>query len=315
MSLMNHQYKNSKSCKIIFTVFTPTYNRATTLIRVYESLKKQTIKNFEWLIIDDGSTDNTKAVVDEYIAENLFQIRYLWQPNQHKKAAINYGAKEAKGYFFLIWDSDDSAIDSALETFLNCWQSIPNNERENFAGICGLCNDEDNKLVGSHFPKNNLVSNMDEIYYRYKVTGEKWLVLRTDVIRSFPFPDFIKGHVPESIVWSAIGKEYKILFINEVVRIYYVNSNESLTNTPRTLSIIQNNAEGCALWAKSTLDYQNKWFFYKPLWFLRMAINMSRFNLHKSNPLDLPKSFFGQVLYFLLFPFGYFIYKYDLRLR
>lgn len=101
--------KNNQELRPLFTVFTPTYNRAHLLHRVYESLKKQTCKDFEWLIVDDGSTDATGDLIAAWQQESLtdFPIRYIWQDNGHKKSAFNRGVKEAHGELFVPWDSDD----------------------------------------------------------------------------------------------------------------------------------------------------------------------------------------------------------------
>jgi len=114
---MNWQYR--------FTVFTPTSNRAHTLSRVYESLKRQTFRDFEWLIVDDGSTDNTREVVEGWQREKLFIIRYFWQKNAHKKVAFNRGVLEADGKFFITLDSDDEALPEALDILDRHWCNIP----------------------------------------------------------------------------------------------------------------------------------------------------------------------------------------------
>ena len=112
-------------CRYIFTVFTPTYNRAHTLSRVYQSLQRQTFKNFEWLIIDDGSTDTTPELIESWKKETDFPIRYTWQENQGINATINRGVKEAQGEFFLIIGSDDSFVPETLERFHFYWNAIP----------------------------------------------------------------------------------------------------------------------------------------------------------------------------------------------
>ena len=110
---------------ITFTVFTPTYNRAATLPRVYASLRDQTIKDFEWLIVDDGSTDNTREMVTKWQSEcKDFDIRYIYQENQHKKVALNRAVAEARGELFIVLDSDDSCVADAVETFQKVWQSM-----------------------------------------------------------------------------------------------------------------------------------------------------------------------------------------------
>ena len=102
----------------MITVFTPTYNRAYIIPKLYESLKRQTVKDFEWLVVDDGSTDNTSELLAEWTKENDFPVRYIWQPNGGKPRAITKALAEAKGEWFFIVDSDDFISDDAIETII-----------------------------------------------------------------------------------------------------------------------------------------------------------------------------------------------------
>ena len=132
---------------IRFTVFTPTYNRAHTLPRAFESLKRQTFRDFEWLIVDDGSTDNTRELIEVWQKDSSFPIRYFWQENAHKKTAFNLGVKEARGELFLPLDSDDEALPDALKILDQHWNNIPESERGKFSSVTGLCVDERGGVV------------------------------------------------------------------------------------------------------------------------------------------------------------------------
>lgn len=213
-----------------FTVFTPTYNRVHTLHRVYESLAAQTFRDFEWLIVDDGSTDDTSHVVSHWIEEAGFPIRYLWQRNSGKHAAFNRAVSEAKGRFFVPADSDDRFVPTALERFLFHWNTIPQSRRHEFTGVACLCMTEQGDVIGTQFPFNPTDSDSLEISYKYKVRGEKWGFHRTDVLRQFPFPE-VPGvkFVPESILWNRIARRYKIRFVNEALRIYTQDAGDQLT--------------------------------------------------------------------------------------
>lgn len=142
----------------LFTICTPTYNRAHTLSRVHESLMRQTFRDFEWVVVDDGPTDGTGELVRKWKADHRtwFPIRYFWQENQHKKVAFNRGVREARGELFLVADSDDWFPPNALETFAEHWRLIPDGEREQFAGVCGLCVYENGRVVGDRFPGGRL---------------------------------------------------------------------------------------------------------------------------------------------------------------
>jgi glycosyltransferase involved in cell wall biosynthesis len=211
-----------------FTVATCTYNRVHTLPLVYQSLLEQTYRDFEWVIVDDGSTDDTKAVVDNWIASSPFLIRYFYQENQHKKVAFNKAVKEANGELLLNWDSDDGAVPEALQTFAEAWESIPKAESDSFVGVTCLCKRADGTTVGDEFPSDPFDSDTLESSYVLKIRGEKWGFQRRDVLLSFPFPDSVPGLVPEGYVWNQIALEYKTRFINAKLRIYNI-TNESLT--------------------------------------------------------------------------------------
>lgn len=117
--------------KVAFTVFTATYNRAHVLHRVYYSLCHQSFRDFEWLIVDDGSVDNTQALVEEWRNSADFPIRLFYQENQHKKTAFNLGVREARGLFFYVVDSDDELLPDALQVLYHYWQTIPDSSKEN----------------------------------------------------------------------------------------------------------------------------------------------------------------------------------------
>src|SRR5687767_5062754 len=205
-----------------FTVFTPTYNRAHTLERVYASLDAQSFRDFEWLIVDDGSTDDTRSLVERWRQQARFPIRYLWQENSGKHVAFNVAVREARGELFLPFDSDDGCVPHALECFRRHWESIPGDRRARFSAVTALCKDQHGNLVGSKFPYAVTDSNSLEIHYRFHVTGEKWGFHRTEVLRQYPFPEIRATHVPESVVWGKIALRYSTRFVNDVLRIYYI---------------------------------------------------------------------------------------------
>ncbi|MGC9064033.1 MAG: glycosyltransferase family A protein, partial [bacterium] len=114
---------------IYITLFTPTYNREKLLSRLYESIKRQSFSNFEWIIVDDGSTDNTEQIVESWLKESTFDIRYFYQQNSGKHIAINKGVREARGELFFIIDSDDWLGDDSLQDIWQTWQSIPEKQK------------------------------------------------------------------------------------------------------------------------------------------------------------------------------------------
>jgi len=203
-----------------FTVFTPTYNRAHTLLRPYQSLCAQQFRDFEWLIVDDGSTDGTPDLVAEWIVDAKLRIHYVRQENGGKHRAFNRGVRLAKGELFVPLDSDDWCTPEALARFDFHWQNIPDAEKNRFSGIGCLCCNENGELVGSRFSESPLDASLLSVLCAGLV-GEKWGCHRTEVLRRFPFPEFPgERFVPEALVWNRIALEYQMRFVNEGLRVY-----------------------------------------------------------------------------------------------
>lgn len=217
---------------IKITVCTPTYNRANVLHRVYDSLKSQTYQNFEWIVIDDGSQDHTKKVIDIFKNESALDIKYFYQENKGKHNAVNYAVSMAKGELFVIADSDDSFVPNSLQIFVDTWLSIPVHKRNLYKGISCRCIDEENgKLIGNE-PFKSAYLDISELDYRYKkkYTGELWGAVRTDIMKEFPFPN-IEGlkFYPEMVIWDRMAKKYLTRYINDGLRIYYHDQENATT--------------------------------------------------------------------------------------
>jgi glycosyltransferase involved in cell wall biosynthesis len=210
------------SYRYTFTVFTPTFNRAHTLPRVYAALQAQTFRDFEWLIVDDGSTDGTQALVSGWQRQAAIPIHYVWQENAGKHIAVNHGVQEAQGELFLFLDSDDACVPEALERFKYHWDCIPSQQKEHFSAVSSLAQDPQGRLIGSRFPFDPTDSDPLEIRLKYRVSGEKWGFHRTDVLKQFPNPRFGRETaLPESLLWNRIALHYKTRYINEPLEIYY----------------------------------------------------------------------------------------------
>jgi glycosyltransferase involved in cell wall biosynthesis len=198
----------------MITIFTPAYNRAYTLGRLYESLCRQTCNDFEWLVVDDGSTDNTEQLIDDLIAEHKIPIRYIHKENGGKHTAINIGVKEARGELFFIVDSDDYLTDDAIE-----WITINSKEilrDKSFAGISGRDITISGISVGK-FQQDVIDATALEIRNRYHVTGDLSEIFKTSVLRLFPFPEFEgERFSPEALVWNRIASAgYKLRYYNK----------------------------------------------------------------------------------------------------
>lgn len=198
------------------TVFTPTYNRERLLPRLFDSLTKQTFTDFEWLIVDDGSTDGTSAMVDRLKAQSTFPVAYCKKANGGKHSAINTGVQIAKGDLFFFADSDDMLPPDSLGTVVKYWNTIKG--YDDFAGVCGLDGDLQGRVIGSGLPKAMIDASALEIRNLYHVTGDMKEVFRTSVLREFPFPE-IPGErfCPEALIWNRIAQKYKLRYFNKII--------------------------------------------------------------------------------------------------
>ena len=199
----------------MITIFTPTYNRAYRLPDLYHSLQRQTDKSFEWLVIDDGSTDDTSELFDKWQKENnAFSIRYIKQPNGGKHRAINRGVKEAHGEYFFIVDSDDQLTDDAVKQINSLVPQV--NADSKICGMCFRCKDlKTNKIIGILFPVDGMVASSLEWVYKYHVVGDKSEVVSTEVLRQYPFPEFDgENFVPEALIWNRIADSYRMICKN-----------------------------------------------------------------------------------------------------
>ncbi len=202
------------------TVFTPTYNRAYLLTRLYESLENQTFRDFEWLVVDDGSTDNTEALIAELSAKATFEIVYLKTENGGKHRAINRGIDVARGELTLFMDSDDWLSCDALEQIDRVESSIPENEKCHYAGVQALRCHTDGVIIGKTFEGDALDCTYIE-RVKNGITGDKAEVYYTDLMRKYPFPE-IEGEkfATERLVWSRIAYDgYIIRYFN--AKIYF----------------------------------------------------------------------------------------------
>ena len=220
---------NNLKTKPIITVFTPSFNRAHTLSRTYNSLKEQTDKRFIWMIIDDGSTDNTSSLVKKWIdSENGFAIEYYYKENGGMHTAHNLAYDNIVTELNVCIDSDDHMPKSAIADILSFWND---NKSDNVAGIIALDADINGDVVGSQLPKHIKKASTHDVYAKYKVTGDKKFIYRTDVITSVPrYPEYPgEKIVPLGYKYEMIADNYPMLLFNKVVCIvdYQINGSSN----------------------------------------------------------------------------------------
>ncbi|VDH17425.1 Hyaluronan synthase [Algoriella xinjiangensis] len=201
----------------MITVFTPTFNREKTLNRLYQSLLLQTNKNFEWLVVDDGSSDNTELIVNSWIEDGILNISYFKQKNGGKHRAINKGLELAKGELFFIVDSDDYLPNDSLKIIMKYYEDVKLDE--NIIGVVGLYKNKDGEILGGKkFPHLIIDSDLIERREKYGVTADMAKVLKTSNFKKFLFPD-IEGEkfVAESLVWNRMAINHKFRYFNEAI--------------------------------------------------------------------------------------------------
>jgi glycosyltransferase involved in cell wall biosynthesis len=202
------------------TIFTPTYNRAHTLERVYRSLQAQTCFDFEWLVVDDGSTDGTEGMFASWLAEeNSFRLRYYKvENNEGLTRAYNRAFDLAYGRLFLTCGSDDFLEFDACEKIL-LWESAIKGV-SGYAGVAGNFGSPDRVLTGTTF-KGDFVDSSSFDMIKHNIVGDKAEALYTDIMRRHKYPE-IEGEkfVTEWVLWFSIASEgYKIRWHNGFIRL------------------------------------------------------------------------------------------------
>ena len=236
---------------IKLTIFTPAYNRAHTLLRTYESLLQQDCKEFIWLIIDDGSTDNTAELVKSWQSkENGFEIRYIYKENGGMHSAHNTAYAHIDTELNTCIDSDDKLAPGAVRMILDKWERVRD---QGYAGIIGLDADFDNNVIGKGFPKGMTETTVIG-YYVAGGSGDKKLVYRTDVINQYPAYPIFEGekYVALSYKYRLIDQKYKMAVLDEVLcNVEYQPDGSSHTMWKQYLK----NPRGFAFWRKVCMQY------------------------------------------------------------
>jgi len=265
------------------TIFTPTFNRAFCLGNCYNSLVNQTSKDFRWLIIDDGSSDNTKELVSTWILENKIDIQYHYQENQGMHGAHNTAYSLIKTELNVCIDSDDFMPEDAVEKIINNWSKIKDNSK--FAGLVGLDADKNGNVIGSKMPNSLTETTLTDLYKKHKVTGDKKIVLRTDVVKKYPAYPLFKGErfVPLGYLYQLIDQDYKLYPINEVLCIVEYLADGSSLNM---LAQYRKHPNGFGFTRKSTMQVSDSFLevYKNAIHYVSCAIFTKNSNFLKESP-------------------------------
>lgn len=236
---------------MILTIFTPAYNRAHTLPRTYESLCRQSCKDFIWLIIDDGSTDGTAALVRKWQEqEKSFEIQYIYKENGGMHTAHNTAYANIHTELNTCIDSDDMLADDAVEKILGKWEQVKD---KGYAGLVGLDADFNGKIIGQRFPSGMIETTLSG-YYAGGGSGDKKLVYRTDIINAYPEYPVFEGEKYVSLAYKylLIDQDYKLAVLDEVLCIVEYQPDGSSNNMFRQYL---NNPKGFAFWRIVRMQY------------------------------------------------------------
>lgn len=283
------------SDNVLITIFTPTYNRAYILPQLYESLKNQTSNKFKWLIVDDGSTDNTEALVSEWINESQVDIQYVKQENSGKMKAHNVGVGNTETKLFVCVDSDDWIVPKTVEEISAKWDGLSKKAQNKIIGFVAYRGKNAREVIGNGFPAGLEEASLNELYNK-GFTGDTTLVFKTDIIKQYPFP-IINGEkfIPEAFIYDQIDRKYKYLLIPSIMIVCEYRDDGITRNT---LKAALNNPCGYVTYFIQKANFSGS-FRERIGYYIRA--NCFR---HKIRNKELPVAPENKLLYNLLYPAG-----------
>ena len=289
---------------MLITIFTPLFNRARYLVRMYQSFLNQNDLEIEWIIVDDGSNDRPKSIIDPWIAEANFKIVYQYQNNQGKHRAINKGVGLASGVYFFILDSDDYLPKYALLNTRVKINLIHSNDF--FAGVCGRIQHINGMIVGSKF-HGDIQSNSLDIRFLHKIKGDMVEVFKTEILSKYLFPIFDNERFcPEALVWNRIALNYNLLFFHESIYVCEYLA-DGLTSNIAKIRMES---------PKASMLYYSE-LFKAPISFvqkLKALLNFWRFSFNSPQSLSLKFKSVNNPWSILILPFGFVLFLRDLIL-
>ncbi|MGK0446273.1 MAG: glycosyltransferase involved in cell wall biosynthesis [Polaribacter sp.] len=296
----------AKTYDYTFTVFTPVYNAEKTIERVHLSLLNQSFNDFEWIIINDGSTDGSNAIISNFVKSSPLKINYVNnENNKHKMACFFQAIHLANGSLFLTFDADDECLPNALEVFDSEYNLLTDEERLKIIAVTGLCIDQNGNYVGNQFPSSPFISDTFETTAIKNITGEKWGFTSTRHLQSIKYNDrFIEnGFMMEGVIWTLLARYgFQTKYINTVVRIYYTNIENSISSSGRVKTAL-----GAVVFNVAIFN----WFFKQhatkiPIYFLKnvyfLLINSKYLDLNLKNYISSIDPFIIKFLLVLLWP-------------
>lgn len=289
----------SNTEKNILTIFTPTYNRAYILPQLYNSLKNQSNQGFEWIVVDDGSGDETESLVSKWIGEEIINIRYIKQCNAGKMKAHNVGVEAAQTELFLCVDSDDWLLPDSVKIILNRWEELSETEKESTAGFVAYRGKNPVEVIGNCFPDGIRQSSLSGLYAN-GFRGDTTIIFKTELIKQHPFP-IIAGEkfITEAYIYEQIDLSYTYHLIPSVM-IVCEYRNDGLTLN--LLKLAFNNPGGY------TAYYIQKGNFSKNIKDKMLHYIRANCFRKETKGKTLPVSPDNKMLYNLMYIFGTFLH-------
>lgn len=281
------------------TIFTPTYNRGYALPNAYKSLLLQKSKDFEWIIVDDGSTDNTRMMVNKWIKEKKIDIKYFYKENGGKPSAHNLGVEKANCELFFCLDSDDTLVSNAIKTILSFYDEVIDNDMCN-----GIIAYRDIKNMNLRCKKiNEKYLTLEELNYKYKYNYDLMLIYKTKILKQYPFPIFKnEKFIQESFIYNQIDLNGKMLLIQESLYICEYLEDGYSKNINK---IIKKNPIGYTICAKKKMETAKFWRA-KIKGAIRYMIGV--LILHEKGYIKNEKDLINKVIFILFFPISYIKY-------
>ncbi len=220
----------------LVSVYTCVYNMADKIHRVFDSMKALNYKNIEHIIVNDGSTDNVDQLIEKYISEVTFPVKYFKKENGGKHTALNMAWDNALGEFMIQCDADDELTPQSVTFLVETYYSIPEKKRSEYWCVQGACRTQYGEFVGDKYPENiNELPWREAAKLASMCKGERIGLQKRELLLPYRFPEVVgAAHIPEGIIWGRINNEYGTYYTNEVVRVYYVNEGNNLTSKKKT---------------------------------------------------------------------------------
>lgn len=285
----------------MLTIFTPTYNRAYVLDKLYLSLCVQTNKDFEWLIIDDGSTDNTKEKIQKWISEKKIQIRYVYQKNAGKSAAHNRALELTKTELFVCVDSDDQLHENAVAVVLEEWDKLREQSKQEVGGMVAFREMSDGTPITQYQGKSDYkIGKLKEFYDRKIISGDTMLIFDVRKVGSLRFPVFEgEKFVPEAYLYDQFDQISSFLIVPQYIYICEYLEDGYTQNMAR---LIAKNPNGYLAYIEQRIKYDNdiKNVIFDTIRYVAIAVCAKKKHIIKSayNPFCA----------FVMYPFGKLFY-------